>query len=170
MSNLTIGTISGKPVNNNVVAMTAGHTLYSPGSVVQMVDYKYPSTSDTYTTIADGTSYQTPISVTITPKFSTSKLVIHSEAQCRFVAAYGIIGQLKRDGSYIGGSINNNSLFFMYKGDAVNHHIQVHCNTSVTAGSVAPTTFTMFVQPYAGTGEFNSGWGNNYIQVWEIAQ
>jgi hypothetical protein len=142
---------------------------YNP--VVQYVDYRLPSTSDGYTTIADGTYYNTGISVTITPKFATSKLVIRTQAQCRFVAALGITGQIKRDGNFIsGGSVNLNSLYFMYKGDTVNHHTQVVCDMSVIAGSTSATTFTMFVAPYGGTGEHATGWGNNFIQIWEIAQ
>ena len=155
---------------NSITNVSGGSAIYLPGSVVQFVDYKYPSVSDSYTTISGGTAYQTPISVTITPKFATSKLVIHAEAQTRTVAGYGTTLGIKRDGTYINGSLNYNSLDFFYKGDSVNHHKQMIGNTSVIAGSTSATTFTVWITPYSDTGEWNTGWGNNYIQVWEIAQ
>lgn len=155
---------------NSVTNLGGTGSIYLPGSVVQFVDYKYPSTSDTYVTISGGTAYQTAISVTITPKFATSRLVIHAEAQTRTVAGFGTTLGIKRDGVYINGSINYNSLDFFYKGDSVNHHKQMIGNTSVLANSTAATTFTVWITPYSDTGEWNTGWGNNYIQVWEIAQ
>lgn len=141
-----------------------------PGQVLQFVDYKYPSLNDNYTTIADGTEYLTPVTISITPKFSTSKLVIHSELQTRFIAAPGMTSGIKRDGTIINGSYNYSSLNFLYKAGGTNHHFQIVCNTSVLAGSTSQTTFTAWLKPYGGTGEWNQGWGNNYIQVWEIAQ
>lgn len=170
MSELSVGQLKGLLSNSNTVTVPSGHKLHVPGTVVQFVDYKYPSLNDNYTTISADTEFVTPISVSITPKFSNSKLVIHSEAQSRFVNAYGMSGGLKRDGVVVPGGYNRSDFNFIYKGDQVNHHFQVVCNTSVSAVSTSSTTFTMWLKPYAGTGEWNEGWGNNYIQVWEIAQ
>lgn len=155
---------------NSITNVGGNGPVYEPGNVVQFVDYRYPSTADNYTTISGGTAFQTPISVTIIPKFANSKLVIHAEAQTRTIAGFGTTLAVKRDGNYINGSVNYNSLNFFYKGDSVNHHMQMFGNTSVIAGSTSATTFTVWITPYSDTGEWNTGWGNNYIQVWEIAQ
>ncbi len=157
-------------IGTTVATINQAGSISIPGTVVQMVDYKYPSLNDNYTLIADATEYLTPITITITPKFANSKLVIHAEGQCRYVNAIGVTAGLKRDGNVINGSINFGSLNFSYKGDTVNHHTQMVVNTSVIAGSTSPTTFTYWLKPYSGTAEWNQGWGNNYIQVWEIAQ
>jgi len=151
------------------VSLESGN-FYSPGSVIQVVDYKYPSLNDNYTVISSGVEYLTPVTITMTPKFANSKLIVHSEVQSRFIQAFGMTAGIKRDGVNLNGSLNFGSLNFIYKDSSVNHHFQMVCNTSVIAGSTEPTTFTAWLKPYSGTGEWNQGWGNNYIQVWEIAQ
>jgi hypothetical protein len=177
MSQLTVGNIavSGIGTINQVrtagIRNTAGTgSAYNPGSVVQFVDFRLPSVSDSYTNIAADTAFQTPISVTITPRFANSKLVVHGEAHTRSIAAIGTTLAIRRDGTVINGSLNYGSLNFFYKSDAVNHHLQMAGNTSVIAGNTSATTFTVWITPYAGIGEWNTGWGTNYIQVWEIAQ
>jgi hypothetical protein len=177
MSQLTVGNIavSGIGTINEVrtagIRNTAGTgSAYNPGSVVQFVDFRLPSTSDSYTVIAQDTAFQTPISVTITPRFANSKLVIHGEAQTRTIAGQGTTLAIRRDGTVINGSINFGSLNFFFKNDSANHHLQMAGNTSVIAGNTSATTFTVWIAPYGGSGEWNTGWGTNYIQVWEIAQ
>lgn len=72
MSELSIGQLKGLPVNSNVVTVPAGNTLYAPGHVVQVATFSY----STNVTI-NSTSWQdTNLKVSITPKFSTSKIYI----------------------------------------------------------------------------------------------
>jgi hypothetical protein len=153
-----ITTVAGKPILN------------STGSIINYADNRIASTNDTYITIADGTVYDTPVSITYSPISATSKLLIKCQCQTRIVAATGNSAGIKRDGTAINGSFNRSCLSFFYKGDSVNHHYDIHCQTSVSADSTSATTFTMFIQPYGGIGEFNYGWGNMFIQVWEISQ
>jgi hypothetical protein len=155
----------------NSIQNRAGTTiLNNTGSVIRYADYRVPSVNDNYVTIASSVVYDTPVAITYTPLSASSKLVVKSQCQTRIIAAPGVSSGIKRDGAFLNGSFQRNSLSFWYKGDGVNHHYDVHCQTSVIAGSTNPTTFTMFIQPYEGTGEFNFGWGNMFIQVWEIAQ
>jgi hypothetical protein len=73
MSELSVGQLKGLPINNNVVTVPAGQTLYAPGHVLQVV-----STTKTDTAASNTTSYQDipGMSVTITPKSATSKIFI----------------------------------------------------------------------------------------------
>jgi hypothetical protein len=76
MSELTVGQLRGLTVNNNVITVPSGHTLYAPGTVVQVQTVR----SDSRTTFAsnatgDGTTI-TPLNLTITPKFANSKLIM----------------------------------------------------------------------------------------------
>lgn len=158
----TVGT-----VKTNTIQKVNG-SQWSFGKLLQYVDYRLPSTNDNYTTIGSNTDFDTPISITITPTSTTSRLVVNGVAHTRFIAAFGMSGGLKRNGVKIMGNQNVGGLYFNYKGDQVNHHDNVHCQASVISGSLAATTFVVWVRPYAGTGEWNVGWGNNYIQVWEV--
>ena len=38
MSELTVGQLKGLTVNNNVISIPTGHTLYAPGSIVQVIN------------------------------------------------------------------------------------------------------------------------------------
>ena len=153
-----ITTVAGKPILN------------STGSIINYADNRIASTNDTYITIAADTVYDTPVSITYTPISASSKLHIKCQCQSRIIAALGVSAGIKRDGTAIGSSFNMSCLSFLFKGDSVNHHYDVHCKISVSANSTSATTFTMFIQPYGGIGEFNYGWGNMFIQVWEVSQ
>ena len=74
MSELSVGQLRGLTVNNNVVTVPAGHTLYAPGHVLQVVQ---AVKTDVFTA-ATGASFVpvTGLSATITPKFASSKILI----------------------------------------------------------------------------------------------
>jgi hypothetical protein len=154
---------------NAIQSLTGKPLLNTTGSIINYADNRIASVNDNYVTIADSAVYDTPVTITYTPVSSTSKLHIKCQFQIRIIAAVGCSSGIKRDGTAIGGSFQRSSLSFVYKGDSVNHHYDIHMQTSVTAGSTSATTFTAFMQPFGGTGEFNFGWGNMFTQVWEIA-
>ena len=54
------------------IEIASGHTLTQPGSIVQTVS----SSTSTYTNIASTSFADTTLTATITPKFSTSKIMI----------------------------------------------------------------------------------------------
>lgn len=145
-------------------------SIVVPGTLIKYADSRIPSINDDYVVIANDAVYDTPVTITYTPLFSTSKLFVKCQLQTRIINALGISGGIKRDGTAINGSFNRSCLSFVYKGDQVNHHYDIHMQTSVTANSTSATTFRAFLQPTGGTGEFNYGWGNMFFQVWEIAQ
>lgn len=75
-SELQVTTIRGVPTgaNANQIVVPSGQTLHAPGHVIQMVNSSTSTqtvitSSSVYTDIADS-------SITITPKFSTSKIVL----------------------------------------------------------------------------------------------
>lgn len=72
MSELVFGKIKGLPVNNNVVTVPAGHTLYAPGHVIQVVQSVYTTAFSTSST----SFVDTGLTATITPKYATSKIFI----------------------------------------------------------------------------------------------
>lgn len=74
MSTLTVSNLQGTAASNNLINLIPGHVVYSPGSVIQVVTaYK----TDTQTISASATFQDiTGLSVTITPKKSSSKFLI----------------------------------------------------------------------------------------------
>ena len=72
MSELNLGQIRGLTVNNNVVTVPSGHTLHAPGHVLQVVQGATTTTAASTST----TFVSSGLSVSITPKFATSKLLI----------------------------------------------------------------------------------------------
>jgi hypothetical protein len=76
MSELTVGQLRGLPVNNNVVTVPSGHTLYAPGHVVQVKTVRSDSRS-TFSMNNSGNGVAlSPLNLEITPKFSNSLLLI----------------------------------------------------------------------------------------------
>ena len=73
MSELTVGQLKGLTVNNNIITVPAGHTLYDSGHIVQVVSaFKSDVASTSSTSFIDLPG----MSVTITPTFSTSRFFI----------------------------------------------------------------------------------------------
>ena len=74
MSELSVGQLKGLLVNNNVITVPSGHKLYAPGSVVQVVT---ASSGFVNQTISSATPVAlSGLSVTITPKFNNSIMLI----------------------------------------------------------------------------------------------
>lgn len=74
MSELAVGQLKGLLVNNNTITVPTGHKFYAPGSVVQVVTGTSGFVNQTINSL-------TPValsglSVSITPKFSTSLILI----------------------------------------------------------------------------------------------
>lgn len=166
------------PAENGVAVTSGATTRLVPtaalpvGTVLQYVDYTFPSVNDDYVVISNGATYDIPAPLSITPRYATSKLVIHAECQIRIQEADGLFSGIKRDGTKMAGAWQNSNttMWFFYKNTLDNHHVQCQLNTSVTAGSTATTTFNQWISPYNGSGEWSKGWGLAFIQIWEIAQ
>ena len=97
MSELSVGQLKGLTVNNNVITVPTGHTIYSSGNIVQVVTGVYTGgeVSNSTTTYAD-----TGLSTVITPKFATSKILImidHSVLKNNSNASNAGIVRLLRD-------------------------------------------------------------------------
>lgn len=73
MSELAVGQLKGLLANSNKITVPSGHTLYAPGHIIQVVQGVLTSPV-TFTTANSWTSVG--ISASITPKFSTSKILI----------------------------------------------------------------------------------------------
>lgn len=101
MSELSVGQLKGLTVNNNVMTVPSGHTLYAPGHVIQVVNFEYvgseiSSSSTTYV--------ETNVTATITPKYTTSKILVVAKGNWlknATNASNGVNVRLLRDGSVV---------------------------------------------------------------------
>lgn len=77
MSELSVGQLRGLTVNQNIITVPTGHTLYAPGSLLQVQKTRTDSRS-TYgiSNSVNGTAL-TPLALQITPKFSNSLLLFN---------------------------------------------------------------------------------------------
>ena len=104
MSELTVGELKGLAVNNNTITVPSGHTLYAPGSIIQVVNV------DNVARTSQGFSLNTILDIsglvaTITPKRNTSKIIIQArwfgEVTAQAVLWDSVFG-VSRNGTQIG--------------------------------------------------------------------
>jgi tRNA splicing endonuclease len=140
------------------------------GKVLQIKTAQFQVNNNTYTSISSGVYYDTQVKLKITPKSANSKLIIFAEHQVRFINAYGMYAGLKRDGSFVNPANKDNSLFFTYKGDRINHHTQARVHTAVPSNNTNETEFILWVRPHNKSAEVNNGRGNRFIMIMEVAE
>jgi hypothetical protein len=104
MSELSVGQLKGLLANNNVITVPSGHTLYAPGSVIQVVNV------DNVLRTSQGFSGNVILDIsnmvaTITPKSASSKIVIQArwfgELTAQGVVWDSVFG-VSRNGTQIG--------------------------------------------------------------------
>lgn len=107
MSNLTVSQISGTPGSSNQILIPAGHSLYAPGHIIQVVNtYQVDpyslSVPSTYNTLTDLPG----LAATITPKSDASKIymIVRWFGEFNPVSSMGwsTMFNIKRNGSAIG--------------------------------------------------------------------
>jgi hypothetical protein len=97
MSELSVGQLKGLTVNNNVITVPAGHTLYDSGHIVQVISTFKPDTASTSST----TYVDLPgMSVTITPTSASSKF---------FIMVDGIMGYSSSSNSALFNLVRNST-------------------------------------------------------------
>ena len=90
MSELSVGQLKGLLANNNVIAVPSGHTIYAPGSVVQV---QTASAGPVVQVISSTTPVTvTGLSIAFSPKFATSKIIIQAQlgTSATYVSSFGI--------------------------------------------------------------------------------
>ena len=82
MSTLTVSNLQGTSSSNNLINMPSGHSIYSPGGIIQVVQSFMDSTFSTTTTASSGGTVVPALAVTITPKKSSSKILVMAILNC----------------------------------------------------------------------------------------
>jgi hypothetical protein len=189
MSNLTVGQLSSNDPITNLITVASGDTVYSPGSVVQMVNTTiYTPTAVSVPANAVSNTNIPDFLVSITPKKSTSRIYVQvrwfGEINAQTTNWDTMFG-LKRDGTPVGVNPNatggsrgiSMAALSYYLNDAnstpemmfFDFYDSPNTTSAVTYQVYANTTTanTLFTnRTVGGGGEF----GSSSITLWEIAQ
>jgi hypothetical protein len=109
MSELTVGQLRGLPVNNNIVTVPDGHTLYAPGHVLQVINVENTTRSSqgiTGSTILNISGLE----ATITPKSVNSKIIIQARWFGEFsnqAIIYNSVFGVSRNGTQVGRQVDS---------------------------------------------------------------
>jgi len=148
----------------NISAGTLPFARLPTGSVLQVVQSSY-----TNATTTTSTSYVTTgILVTITPKFSTSKiLVMHQGMINTQGSAYWGYYTLYRGGSNLNGSVGSGGL---YINGGTDNHVPTNLVFLDSPATSSATTYTVYIKSSSGSSvRYNSdGWSLNIVAL-EIA-
>lgn len=191
MSNLSVSKLSGPANQNYQVRMQSGHTLVSPGSVIQFKTTELTVATAvaipaSYTTLTDIPDFN----VVITPKLTTSKIFVQvrwfgewSNQTANWDSMFG----LKRNGTSIGANsttgaaqgISMASLCY-YSNDGSSTPEVMYFDYYDTPNSTSALTYQVFACTTNGNTLYTnrtvtaggSGLesGTSRITVWEIAQ
>ena len=153
MSELTVGQLKGLTVNDNTITVPSGHKLYAPGSIVQVQHVQ--STPTKYTVSAADIVAIPELSITFTPKFANSKILLQSmiNSTATYVCTFGFL----KNGSYLISNTNTNSagsIATVYMGgSAIESNIyNSYIAYSDTPGTTSPITYAAAVSSsWAGT-------------------
>tara|TARA_B000000557_G_C20804501_1_gene457037 strand:+ start:208 stop:789 length:582 start_codon:yes stop_codon:yes gene_type:complete len=103
-STLSLTNLQGLTSGNdaNKVNVTSGHTLYAPGHVIQTVQTR----TTTLTAFTSGSDVEI-MSVIITPKSTSSKILVTIDMGVSHQDSYSALVRCKRGSTFIGGGVVN---------------------------------------------------------------
>ena len=164
------GTTGVDKIQNNVI--TPSHL--PSGSVIQFKNYTLDTTAGSQMASSSSTAWQAlPLSITITPKLSTSKLYITAKINFddQSGSAGGILTAIYRDGVNLNSSGGYNSNTFIYNSPAGDHYSHVITDAYTDSNSTSSTTFTLYFRNWnTAPLRVGSHAGQSTIQVMEIAE
>lgn len=141
------------------------------GTIIGHASTTYNTGNDTYTD-TNATQANTGVTLTYTPKYANSILMVYGAVGTRSNGAgrNGAAAGIKRDGTAMPSSPSWPHHAFYYHGDTVNHHRKLIMRAFAVSNNTSPTTFTTYVSNDWGAVEISWAWGQHKIEVWEIQQ
>jgi hypothetical protein len=136
-------------VSSTGIVMGAGTYLYAPGSVVQVINATYSTLAST----SSATLAATGLTASITPKFSTSKILVLVNVSCgKTSASASNIGQLAiyRAAS----SILSISDYLGYTGTALSNYFSASSAYLDSPATTSSTAYAVYFASTNGTSQF----------------
>ena len=157
--------------NVDTLQKADGTEFAQAGHVVQVQQYQaYPA----YMNLSSDSFAATNMTVTITPKFANSKIVLHASWGYWFASDSNnyCIGTFYRGSSNLGtGSYSALTFHGPMRNSSYNHHATMDYIDS--PGTTNATTYTVYVRPYsANTSHLRVQWSAqlSFLSATEIAQ
>jgi len=165
-SAIDINSSSGLVTFPNSVTIPNGATMPA-GSVVQVTPISYSNTQ--YTTGSTSWVALATPTLTMTPKYSTSKIHVIWQVNVYHVATHGISTRLLEGSTVVWGSANPS--YETYHGNSDTYH-QLGHTADLSAGSTNARTYSLQWIVYSGTSSaiINVGGLQSWMYAMEIAQ
>ncbi len=166
---LSVSHIQGLATHSSptTVSVQSGHTLHAPGHILQVVQGSY----GVYVAISTATYTFTGLSATITPKFSSSKILVQVEQQgcCSTLMSTGAFNmRLQRDSS----DIHNFAIGYWYSPQANTFRGPISTSYLDSPATTSATVYrTMFAVNGGGTSAVQNDAANSVstITLMEVA-
>jgi hypothetical protein len=164
------GTTGVDKIQNNVITPS---NLPS-GSVIQFKNSTYDQAAGTAMVSSTSTSWQAlPLTITISPKLSTSKLFIQARTNFDDETSNsgGLLAAIYRDGVNLNNSGGYNGGIFVYNNPAADQYTPVVVDAYTDSTSTSSTTFTLYFRNWNSQNiRVGSHGGQSSIQVMEIVE
>lgn len=150
----------------------------TPGTVIQTQYSKIanaPGSSSAWFTTTSTTAANSGLSVSITPKYASSKLLVQITGNLNInapaVAGVGAQLWIYRDGANANSGGNNSCATFIYNVNTVDQYTSYSSSAYVNANSTNTTTFSLWAARWSSTETVRLGGhdGQTTILVMEIA-
>ena len=181
MSKISMGSIEGLTINNNVVTVPSGHIIKQAGSQIQ-VNQTVMSARQTYSSVTVWTDIS-GLSVDITPKFANSKIMVEVMVHASVSGSTTINFRVLRNGTAIGigNTGNTGQAGFRLENSNTAWADNAFYKYLDSPATTATQTYKVQVLPYYDgrnvtiNNSYNGGAGDDYtvistITVTEIAQ
>ena len=176
-----IGQTSGS--NANKVIIPSGQTLDASGGtlvpyigqILQVKHFISPTTSGEIVTTSNSAFLASGVLVDITPKDSSSLIIVRVDLQSKNstgITSDGLVMRIQRDVSTRIGVGQNCDAFFHSSGTSNhNQHFQMSFSASETANNTTSRRYEVYFRSFGGNAAgINYDWGNQTMTVMEIAQ
>lgn len=169
MSRLVVDTLQGRTSGGNTISIPSGHVLHAPGHIIQ-VAYTVNAANTTQQSTTSTTFVEVPgYSVTITPKYANSKLMITGKMHVYVSGGTSpwAVTTCYRDGVDISSSTYRNGYI---QGDIYVGVVSAF-GYVVDASSTTASTFKMYYKiGGGGATTLQMDRGDIFMSVMEIAQ
>jgi len=193
MSNLTVGQLSSNDPITNLITVASGDTVYSPGSVVQMINTTLYTPTAVSIPVGAATNTNIPdFLATITPKKTSSRIYVQvrwfGELSIQ-TANWDTMFGLKRNGTAVGvnpstaGGATGISMaalgYYLNDGNSTpemmffDFYDSPNTTSAVTYqvyANCTSTAFTLYTNRTVAAAAAGYEYGSSTITLWEIAQ
>lgn len=162
MSRLVVDTLQGNSATGNKIVVPSGHSLIAPGHTLQVVQ----TTTASQVAISSSNETNTGFSATITPKSTSSKVLVTCMLSIQGSGSGGVGFAIYRNGTRIFFDPNSyNGAYFVY---ANNWRVKVPLEILDSPNNASAVTYSIYMSTYGITGYLSTEGSTSVITLTEI--